>query len=807
MRWISRRAAPNAGRGAATLRPGSDMSDDRTKSGKRDRVRVRSKPAPPGNDRDRQNGEARGDHGNDRLPSFTVDGSPESGAVFAKFLDLVRRRRAIIATTIVLGVALCLALGIALPRTYAAKALLLVGPLPAQSSGAVRSPNEEADEVFLQTEMSTLSSRQHLRAVAAALDVSDPEIADRLARVGWLNAIGDRAFGTAERWIEDLRSAGPAADASPPAEARAAEVNSPEANSPEVNSAASIAADRRERQLNQLEKNLRITQELRSRIISVRYTASTPDAAALIANAMVNVHIDDHIALSKQYLQRELDWTDQALGQERLKLDQANEAVADFIARNVVPDDARTRAIEQQTFALRHQLSSAQADLDAAVDRVEQVRLLQSRAGDWDYLATKTEFPRLVQLALAVKNAGPPAGPEAEAIRVRAKGTDARRPSEERARLEFASALDETERDLHDRVQMATARREAARQALASIETSRVDNARIAMAIADLRRKAADAHAAYQNRQQTRSKLEERLSVYTPGLRMVSAAAPPLHPSSPHPLYFIPPAFVASLILGCVLALAVDQNDRRLRTRSDVETALAIPCIGVLPRVPSWRAGSLGRGGSRPNDRATGAVRSMALACLRRGDRRDRLRSIAIVSPSSADDAADVAAALARVTQTFGRRTLYLDLHRSRWSLQAWPGAKHPSLSDALEGRCEPMAAVRSLGRRGPDVLGGSIADIDRLDAFADGRIATFLGALARSYDLLVIHAPPLQESVAASWIAAETDLILFVVRSGITDRRVAAVQLRQLRSNAGYAAQAPEILGILDQASERSAT
>lgn len=777
MRWIGKHARTNPG--PQSIGGGHCLTMRKTKTGKGAAGRSRPPARRASSDRpsDRAVQDAL-DVGSRDAPVPPGPGASRfAGSAVAQFSDLLRRRWPIVATTVIIGLALCVTLGATLPRSYSAKALLLVGAPASQSDGGTRTPNQEADDVVIQTEMSTLSSRQHLAAAAAAIDASNPEIGDRLARIGWLSATWKRVLGETER--------------------RAGFQSSHPESASESSSIAANASHRRERQLNELERNLRIVQELRSRNISVRYTASTPEAAAFIANAMIDVHVDSHVAQSQRHLQRELDWAESALTHARTELDQANRAVAEFIGRNVVPDEGRTRSIEQQTLALRRQLSTAQAELDTVVGRVGHIRHLQSRAGDWDYLATKRDFPHLTQLALAARDPKPSAHLETEAIPARVDVTEVAPPSRERARLEFANAIEETERDLRDRALTATTRRDTVQKALSEIEASRVETARLATDMADLRKRALDAHAAWQARQASRSKLQERLSVFTPGLRMLSAAAPPLHPSSPHPLYFVPPALVASLILGCVLALAVDQTDRRVRSRSDVAAALAIPCIGALPRSASWGGRSL-----RRNKRTMSALRSLALTCLRRSE---GLRAISVVSPSSVDDPEDLALALAGVTQSFGRRTLLLNLHREGWLSWAWGRTGGKSLSDAIAGRCEPAEVIRRSGSGGPDVLSGSIADLERLAGFANGRFGTFLDKLARSYDLLVFRPPPLDESVAAIWIAAEADVILFVVRSGTTDSRSAAGPLQQLRSSAGLAPHAPEILGVLDQAGNRS--
>src|SRR5690606_10153346 len=65
---------------------------------------------------------------------------------------------------------------------------------------------------------------------------------------------------------------------------------------------------------------------------------------------------------------------------------------------------------------------------------------------------------------------------------------------------------------------------------------------------------------------------------------IVSAASPPEFASSPSPVLFVLPAFVAFAMGGGLTAVVMERFGRRVRGERDVEESVGVPCIGLVPR-------------------------------------------------------------------------------------------------------------------------------------------------------------------------------------------------------------------------------
>ena len=73
-------------------------------------------------------------------------------------------------------------------------------------------------------------------------------------------------------------------------------------------------------------------------------------------------------------------------------------------------------------------------------------------------------------------------------------------------------------------------------------------------------------------------------SVNTNPGNISSPAALPLAPSNPKPLLYIPSGLLVGLLLGVVLAVAVDRRDGRIHSAKDVERFLDMPVLFSLPQ-------------------------------------------------------------------------------------------------------------------------------------------------------------------------------------------------------------------------------
>jgi succinoglycan biosynthesis transport protein ExoP len=272
---------------------------------------------------------------------------------------------------------------------------------------------------------------------------------------------------------------------------------------------------------------------------------------------------------------------------------------------------------------------------------------------------------------------------------------------------------------------------------------------------------------------------------------MLSFAAPPDRPSSPNPLFFILPALTLFLVCASLLAVVMERLDRGLRSERDVEDALGISCMGLVPRLP--RSGT-----TRPHQHLlmkpftsyTESIRSIAAALqLVVPDRAPKL--IVISSSVQGEGKTTLAVSLAVYAAILKRRVLLVDLD-----------FRHPSMLREFDGKCRaperdvfdlildnrlPADAVQRIPELGLDCLPMACCLVDPLTLFDGERLPRLLHQLCESYDCVFIDGPPLLGVTEARLLASLADKVLFVVKWGSTRRELAQSAANLLRGSPSF--------------------
>jgi capsular polysaccharide biosynthesis protein len=100
----------------------------------------------------------------------------------------------------------------------------------------------------------------------------------------------------------------------------------------------------------------------------------------------------------------------------------------------------------------------------------------------------------------------------------------------------------------------------------------------------------------------------------TSGGSIISNASPPGKPSSPKKLLILPSGLVAGLIIGLILAFAVDRRDKSFHGANDVERALDLPVLLSLPDDAFGRQVSLASPRSRTGKAFTELANAVSAA-------------------------------------------------------------------------------------------------------------------------------------------------------------------------------------------------
>ena len=294
-----------------------------------------------------------------------------------------------------------------------------------------------------------------------------------------------------------------------------------------------------------------------SNILDIKYTATTPDGAKGVADALRDAYIKASLAFKRDEARRNAEWFEGQANDATSALNAAQAAESDFERQNhiVMADDT--------------------TDVDAA-----RLRALTTAGVAAPIVAPpmSTSSPASLQLAQvdasiaeAQKTLGPN-HPQMLALRA------------QRAALVQEVAQDQT-------TARASARAAVAASASASAANSRaMDQATARMlADSDKRTRLAELQNEVNLRRDQLLKTSQRAAEFREqeaaadaGLTPLGAAVTPRAPTFPNYLLIVPGSIGLGLIVGVLVALLVELFNRRVRAPEDLKTAVNAPLLAVV---------------------------------------------------------------------------------------------------------------------------------------------------------------------------------------------------------------------------------
>jgi capsular exopolysaccharide synthesis family protein len=260
---------------------------------------------------------------------------------------------------------------------------------------------------------------------------------------------------------------------------------------------------------------------------------------------------------------------------------------------------------------------------------------------------------------------------------------------------------------------------------------------------------------------------------------VIAAAAPPAVRSGPSYVLIFIAALGLSGGITVALVLLLERLDNGFRTGRQVEEALGVACLGMIPEFATARRGAVSRVAFAE------AVRTVR-AAVRLRDGASPPKAILVTSSLPREGKSVFALALARALAVAGQRTLLIDADMRRPSLaRTLVLDDGPTLGDVLRGDVATWAAPRPSGDPGLDVIPAARAP-DPQELLGSPAMKTLMVEMTGRYDALVIDAPPALLVADALVLSPLADAIIFAARWAETPRDTVAQGLEALRSATG---------------------
>jgi len=513
-------------------------------------------------------------------------------------------------------------------------------------------------------------------------------------------------------------------------------------------------------------------------VVQVGFVSASPAKAQRIANAYMQTYMEMQLQDKTEAVTRannELSVNVENLRREaataEASLQQYKNDHGLLSAQGATMAEMEVSTLNTQIAAARADTAEKQARLQAALGQV------QRGGGGADVGAalgsdTIREL-RTSEAATSVKLA-----------QLKARFTDSY-PEVQRTQAELDDIRAQIQLELNRILSSLRAESQAAAQRQGSLLGSRsqaqgglASNNRASVGLVELQQRADAAKQIYEGYLGRAKELAVEASLQQPDASISAPASMPTRPFSPN--LKVAAAFGALMgLIGAALAVLVAELwDRRLRSRSDVESKLGVSFAGVLPDY-----GSVGRLSGSPAGPAdylvkhpfTGfaeAFRNLG-AFLRLSDRGTGGNVVALTSAVPREGKSMSSFCLARTMALAGSRVVLVDCDLRQRGVSKLVGDSEVGIVEVVEGNATLDDALVCDGPSGAWVLPATGKTLPH-DLFSKGEADELFKTLAERFDYVIIDTPPILGIADARILCAKADRVLYIAEWNKTPIRAA---------------------------------
>ena len=525
--------------------------------------------------------------------------------------------------------------------------------------------------------------------------------------------------------------------------------------------------------------SLRVKPVRDTRFLEVSCETTDAEWAASIANAVATSYIEENLERRRKRLTEVTGVYSLQYPELDKQLQEADARLVKFQEDYLVVSSENPEAtLRQRELKLIEQLSMAQRERIAAQSKLMQLE------NDDDRATTDTSLARAISAedAWVRQLLQERLNQAARIVEMRQTYSDGHRE------LETAKKrMVEIEKELREAIQGYTshARRtyEAAKWKEEEVQRILTDHRK---QLASLRQVLARYEALRQRRDslhrlldplaKSRAELELAKGLDVASAIIVDRAQKPKFPSRPIHSNYIIIGSVLGLLLGVRLAFALETANATVRTREDVRQMVGLETVGTVARIDRHiapndrtRANTLF---SLPSSRTAEQFRSLRTGVLATGAWRDKGRGgVALVTSSNLGEGKSVVAVnIAQAFAQLGAPVLLVDADLRRSTVHDNLGlSAKPGLTDVLRGGASLDDVIRETSVPNLSVITAGTTTDTPAELLAGTGMRDVIEKATARFDSIWIDSPPVIPVADARDIIPLTDLVLLVVRSGLT--------------------------------------
>lgn len=690
---------------------------------------------------------------------------------------ILRRRLRIIAASVALALALGIAYILLVPQNYSATSVILIDPRQTRviSSEDVLS-GIGSDRAAVESQVELIESSALAERIVDQLNLTeDPEFTSSMARRWLVGVFGSEARATIEKnkVVEKFR------------------------------------------------ENLNVKRRGLTYVLEIRFTSRDAAKAALIANAVTNTYLREQLGAKQDATTDASDWLENRIEALQEAVRESDQKVADFKAKHNIVEfvggGSGSDLTQRQIDELNQQLTLARANTAETKAKYDRFQQFSATSSDPGSLSDALNSQVIADLRVQYAELSSTEAEYALTYGSRHPLLQTVRSQLAQIRAQIAQEIGRIQISARNDYEIALSRERSLDASLKQLKQEKADANKWNVELQALER---EAKANQRLLEQFLERLKEttaQTSLQKADARVVSEAPVPVQSNGPGALIILLLAAAGGLGLGAAGAVLTETLDASFRTRSDLEAATSLPCLGLCPAIDPRQV----MAAARERARAQGQGRF-----LRRGklaqDAADALSRYSVLRPSTQfaesvraalwglrstrevagttvpkvamisstvqnEGKSTLAANIAFCAAASGGLTLLIDADSRAGSLtDLFAPDATVGLSDVLQGAVTLEEAVTLDSETGLYMLPLSQKErrLRRADLLGDQNLRAFLDRHRDIFDLIVIDTPPIMPVPETRSLFDLADRALLVVEWGHTAQESVVAALNSVRAN-----------------------
>lgn len=338
--------------------------------------------------------------------------------------------------------------------------------------------------------------------------------------------------------------------------------------------------------IQKLEKNLTVTRNQRTYVLTIQYTDPDRMLSRNIANAYASAYLEDQLEAKFDATRRASIWLDERIREVKSRANAADQAVQAFRTRNNLTAASGRLINEQALTDANTQLSIARNDLNSAKAKFDRLKQIVDSKEYSASVVDSLSSPLIAQLRSKYLLASKlDADITSKLGAQHYQAINARKEMAQYEQLMFEE-LTRLLQSYQSEVSIAADRVGTLERSIDEMRKANTIDSEAMSKLKSLEQEASTYNGLYTSYLQKAQDLLQQQSFPVTDARIITEAAIPLFTAGPKMIIFIPVSLILGLILGSGLAVLREYRERGFRTSSQVRRELGLDFISYIPTLP-----------------------------------------------------------------------------------------------------------------------------------------------------------------------------------------------------------------------------